>query len=58
MFLHKQLNVEHGVNLKFEAALEFYGGQVLAVTDEERVEKPKLPKKRLLKKSLKRRHGR
>jgi hypothetical protein len=36
------------------AAIEFCGGQVLAVTDAKRVKKPKLPKKRLLKKSVKR----
>jgi hypothetical protein len=30
----------------------------MAVADEERVKKPKLPKKRLLKKSLKRKRGR
>jgi hypothetical protein len=29
-------------------------GKVLAITDAERVEKPKLPKKKLLKKTLKR----
>jgi hypothetical protein len=28
------------------------GGQILAVTDAERVKKPKLPKRRLLKKAL------
>jgi hypothetical protein len=57
LFYMKNLTLKLGGNLKCEAALRFKG-VILAVTDVERVKKPKLPKKRLLKKSIKRKRSR
>jgi hypothetical protein len=46
-----------GINFKRHEHDKVHEGYVLAVTNAERVKKPKLPKKRLLKKTQKK-HGR
>ena len=56
-FLHNYLNAVHDGNFKWMAALKFRG-QILALTDAESVKKPKLPKKKLLKNSIKRKSHR
>jgi hypothetical protein len=47
-----------GVNLKILGCTIACGDDVLAITDAERMKKPKLPKKRFLKKTVKRKRGR